>query len=73
VAVVAFFWSFQHAVMPLTFDLHFMLYRMLSPILFSTFITLVYLRIRRIVPLATAHWLMDGAAAFVGSLWPLLR
>lgn len=35
--------------------------------------TLVYLRIRRIVPLATAHWLMDGGDAFVGSLLPLLR
>jgi hypothetical protein len=73
VAAVAFSWSFQHLVLPLTFDAHFMLYRMLSPLLFSTFITLVYLRIRRIAPLATAHWLMDGAAAFAGSLLPLLR
>ena len=60
VAVVAFVWSFQHTVMPLTFDHHFTVYRLLSPIPFSTFITLVYLRIRRILPLAIAHWLMDG-------------
>ncbi len=73
VAVVAFVWSAQHAVMPLTFDPHFMLYRLLSPIPFSTFIALVYLRTRRVVPLAIAHWLMDGADAFIGSLWPLLR
>jgi membrane protease YdiL (CAAX protease family) len=73
VAVVAFSWSFQHVVLPLTFDPDFMLYRLLSPIAFSTFIAFVYLRIRRILPLATAHWLMDGGAAFVGSLWPLLR
>lgn len=73
VAIVAFAWSIQHAVMPLTFDPDFMLYRALAPIAHSTFITLVYLRIRRIVPLATAHWIMDGSAAFVGSLWPLLR
>ena len=73
VAVVALPWSFQHAVMPLTFDPDFMLYRLLSPLAFSTFITLLYLRIRRIVPLATAHWLMDGAAVVIGSLWPLLR
>jgi membrane protease YdiL (CAAX protease family) len=73
VAAVAFFWSAQHAVMPLTFDPDFMLYRLLSPIAFSTFITLVYLRVRRIVPLATAHWLMDGADAFMRILWPLLR
>jgi hypothetical protein len=73
VAIVAFSWSFQHVVLPLTFDPNFMLYRLLSPIAHSTFITLVYLRVRRIVPLATAHWLMDGAAAFIGNLWPLLR
>jgi uncharacterized protein len=73
VAVVALVWSAQHAVMPLTFEPKFMLYRLLSPIPFSTFITLVYLRVRRIVPLATAHWLMDGGAAFAGGLWPLLH
>ncbi len=72
VVAVALVWAFQHAVMPLTFDPKFMLYRLLSPLPFSTFITLVYLRLRRIVPLATAHWLMDGGDAFVGSLLPLL-
>ena len=73
VAVVAFAWSFQPVVLPLTFDPDFMVYRSLSPIAHSTFIALVYLHVRRIVPLATAHWLMDGTAAFVGSLWPLLQ
>jgi membrane protease YdiL (CAAX protease family) len=73
VAAVALVWAFQHAVMPLTFDSRFVLYRLMSPIPFSFFVTLVYLRLRRIVPLATAHWLMDGGDAFVGSLWPLLR
>lgn len=72
VAVVAFVWSFQHAVMPLTFDPDFMLYRTMSPIPHSLFVILVYLRIRRILPLATAHWLMDGGAAFAFSLWPML-
>jgi uncharacterized protein len=73
VAVVAFAWSFQHVVMPLTFDPDFMVYRLLSPMPHSIFVILIYLRIRRILPLATAHWLMDGAAAFAFSLWPLLR
>jgi uncharacterized protein len=73
VAVIAFVWSFQHVVMPLTLDPEFMLYRFLSPIPHSLFVVLVYLRIRRIVPLATAHWLMDGGAAFAFILWPLLR
>lgn len=73
VAMVALVWSAQHAVMPLTFDPRFMLYRLLSPLPFSTFICLVYLRLRRILPLATAHWLMDGASAFISTLLPLLR
>lgn len=73
VAVVAYFWSFQHVVLPLTFGPHFMLYRLLSPIPFSTFIILVYLRVRRILPLSVAHWLMDGGDAFARMLWPLLR
>jgi hypothetical protein len=72
VIAVALAWSFQHALMPLTFDPDFMLYRALAPIPFSTFEALLYLRIRRIVPLATAHWLMDGGDAFVRMLWPLL-
>jgi hypothetical protein len=73
VVVVALVWSFQHAVMPLTFDRDFIIYRLISPIPHSLFVTLVYLRIRRIMPLATAHWLMDGGAAFTESLLPLLR
>lgn len=73
VAAVAFFWSFQHAVMPLTLDADFMLYRALAPVFHSTFAALVYLRMRRILPLATAHWLMDGGSAFSSLLWPLMR
>jgi hypothetical protein len=73
VAVVALVWSAQHAFLPLTFDPDFMVYRTLSPIAHSTFVILVYLNIRRVVPLAISHWLMDGAAAFIGSLLPLLR
>jgi len=73
VALVAFSWSFQHVVMPVRFDSHYMLYRMIAPIPFSVFIILMYLRVRRLIPFAIAHWLMDGADAFAGSLWPLLR
>ena len=73
VALVAFAWSFQHAVMPVRFDADYMLYRALASIPSSIFFILVYLRIRRIAPLAIAHWLMDGASVFASALWPLLR
>ncbi|HEU4623961.1 MAG TPA: CPBP family glutamic-type intramembrane protease [Steroidobacteraceae bacterium] len=73
VALVSFAWSFQHVVQPLTFDSHFMLYRLLAPIPFSVFVTLLYLRIRRLLPFVIAHWLMDGADALVELLLPLFK
>lgn len=72
VALVAFSWSFQHVVMPVKFDPAYMIYRMLSPIPFSIFIILLYLRVRRLMPFAIAHWLMDGASVVASSLGPLL-
>ncbi|HEX3275139.1 MAG TPA: CPBP family glutamic-type intramembrane protease [Gemmatimonadales bacterium] len=73
IVVVAFAWSFQHAFMPLTFDWTFMAFRLLSSIPNSVFMALVYLRLRRLVPLALAHSLMDGASVLIGVLLPLLR
>jgi uncharacterized protein len=73
IAIVAFVWSLQHAFMPLTFDARFMAFRMLSPLPHSIFATLVYLRLRRVVPLAVAHALMDGATVVIGTLLPHLR
>ena len=72
IVIVAFVWSFQHAVMPLTFDPKYMAFRVLSPLPFSVFSTLLYLRYRRLVPFAIAHALMDGAGVVIGVLLPLL-
>ncbi|HET7565078.1 MAG TPA: CPBP family glutamic-type intramembrane protease [Gemmatimonadaceae bacterium] len=69
IAVVAFVWSAQHAFMPLTFDAKFMVYRLLASVPNSAFDTLLYLRLRRVLPFAIAHALMDGATV----LLPLLR
>ncbi|HEY9516674.1 MAG TPA: CPBP family glutamic-type intramembrane protease [Gemmatimonadaceae bacterium] len=69
VAVVAFVWSMQHAFMPLTFDAKFMASRLLASVPFSVFEALLYLRLRRLIPLALAHALMDGATVLI----PLLR
>lgn len=73
ILVVAFAWSAQHAFMPLTFDAKFMAFRLLSPIPFAVFATLLYLRFRRLVPLAIAHAPMDGASVLIGVLRPALR
>jgi membrane protease YdiL (CAAX protease family) len=68
VALVAFAWSAQHVVMPLNFDTKYIVFRLLSPIPFSLFSTLLYLRLRRLIPFAVAHALMDGASVLIGAL-----
>ncbi|HEX6050347.1 MAG TPA: CPBP family glutamic-type intramembrane protease [Gemmatimonadaceae bacterium] len=65
IAVVAFVWSMQHSFMPLTFDAKFMAYRLLAPIPFSLFQPWLYLRLRRVIPFAVAHALMDGATVLI--------
>jgi len=73
VAIVAFAWSFQHVVMPLLFDANFMAFRLLSAVPNTVFQIALYLRLRRLIPFAIAHALMDGAGVLVGVLLPLLR
>lgn len=68
VAIVAFAWSLQHAFMPLTFDARFMTFRLLASVPFSVFGTLLYLRLRRLIPLAVGHALMDGATVLLPAL-----
>ena len=50
-----------------------MAFRLLSALPYSVFLTFVYLRFRRLVPLAIAHALMDGATVLIGGLLPLLK
>jgi hypothetical protein len=69
IGIVAFVWAMQHAFMPLTFDRKFMAFRLLASVPFAVFQTFLYLRLRRVVPFATAHALMDGATVLI----PLLR
>ncbi|WDR01942.1 CPBP family intramembrane metalloprotease [Devosia algicola] len=72
VVLVATVWAAQHAVMPVTFDGQYMLHRFLASIPNSLFMIFAFLRLKRLLPLVTAHWLMNGAAMFTGTLWPLL-
>jgi uncharacterized protein len=69
VVLVAFVWSLQHAFMPLTADASHMAFRLLASVPNSVFQTLLYLRFRRLIPLAIGHALMDSATVLV----PLLR
>lgn len=72
VVLVAVVWSLQHAVMPLVFDWKYVIFRSLSPIPYSLFQTLLYLRVRRLIPFAVAHACLDGASVLIGVLLPQL-
>jgi hypothetical protein len=72
IAVVAFAWSLQHAFMPLTFDPKYMAFRLLSSVPNAVFQTLLYLRLRRLVPFVIGHALLDGVSVLVGVLHPPL-
>jgi hypothetical protein len=73
IVLVAFAWSLQHSFMPLTFDAKFMVFRLLSSVPNTVFQTLMYLRLRRLLPFAIAHAVLDGASVFIGVLLPLLQ
>jgi len=51
----------------------FMVFRAFSPLPFSIFAALLYLRLRRLVPFVIAHAFMDGASVLIGVLLPVLR
>jgi hypothetical protein len=72
IVFVALAWSLQHSFMPLTFDAKFMSYRLLASVPNTVFQALLYLRLRRLLPFAIAHALMDGASVLIGVLLPLL-
>ena len=72
IAFVAFAWSLQHVFMPFAFDAKFMAFRLLSSVPNTVFQTFLYLRLRRLIPFAIAHALMDGASVLIGVLLPLL-
>lgn len=73
VAIVAFAWASQHAFMPLTLDAKFMAFRLVSSVPYALFLTLSYLRLRRLLPLAIAHALLNRSSVLISALLPMLR
>lgn len=63
VAVVAFWWAFQHSVLPLVLDWKYIVWRFGAFVPGVLVTILIYRRTRRLAPLIIAHWPMDIAAA----------
>lgn len=58
VAIVSFFYSLQHSFLSLaTFEHAFYMFLLFIPL--TVALELIYLRIRRLLPLIVGHWLMD--------------
>lgn len=64
-ALVGFWWAFQHGFLPLLFDWHFILYKLLMFLPGVLVFLAIYLRWRRLAPLILAHWMMDLSGAFM--------
>jgi hypothetical protein len=72
VSCVAFVWALEHTFLPLTFDPTYMIFRFLGALPNSIFQTVLYLRLRRLLPLAIAHALLDGSTVWIGAISSLL-
>jgi len=71
--VVVFFWSVQHAAMPVRLDLRFMLWRSITPLPALLIVSLIFIRTRRLLPLIVGHWVADAVSVLILVVLPLLR
>jgi hypothetical protein len=65
VAVVGFWWAFQHSVFPLIFDARLILFRFLQFLPLVVVLQLLYLRTRRLPRMIFLHWPLDLFAALL--------
>lgn len=61
VALVSVGWALQHVALPFRPDAVFLALRLVPSLAVAVAATLIYLRTRRLLPLALAHWLVDAA------------
>ena len=65
VALVSFWWAFQHSVFPLIFDWRLIVFRFLQFLPLVSVLQLIYLRTRRLPRMIVMHWPMDLFAALL--------
>jgi membrane protease YdiL (CAAX protease family) len=73
VACVGFVWALEHVFVPFTLDPRYMASRLLGALPNAVFQTLLYLRLRRLLPLAIAHAVLDGSTVWIDAISSLLR
>lgn len=69
VASVGLLWAVQHAAIPVLFDARYLAWRTLSFLPLCLTMSVVYLRLRRLVPLVIMHGCMDLFGALLTLAW----
>ncbi len=65
VALVGFWWAFQHCVFPLLFDWRYVAWRFLVFLPVSVIMPVLFRKLRRLRPLIFTHWVMDLMGALM--------
>lgn len=68
-ALVGFWWAFQHSVFPLVFDWRLIVFRFLQFLPLVVILQLVYLRTRSLPRMIVMHWPLDLLAAGITLSW----
>lgn len=65
VAIVSFWWALQHVFLPFILDWKYVVWRLVAFLPSMIVLTLLYLKVRRLLPFFVAHWAMDTIAIFM--------
>ena len=72
VIIVTFGWALQHSALPLMLDWRWAAYRFGSSLLIGVGLSILYLRIRRLLPLIIAHWAANFVSVLTFVVLPLM-
>jgi membrane protease YdiL (CAAX protease family) len=72
VIIVTFGWALQHSALPLMLDWRWAAYRFGSSLLLGVALSILYLRIRRLLPLIIAHWAANFVSVLILVVLPLM-
>ena len=72
VIIVTFGWALQHSALPLMLDWRWAAYRFGSSLLIGVGLSILYFRIRRLLPLIIAHWAANFVSVLMFVVLPLM-
>jgi membrane protease YdiL (CAAX protease family) len=73
VTIVTFGWALQHSALPLMLDWRWAAYRFGTSLLVGVGLSILYLRIRRLLPLIIAHWAANFVSVLMFVVLPMMR